>query len=84
MNFQLMMLELRSGFPRKSTGQPLLAHGVEDVDKFTSTLIEADRFGTSLADSLRVQSDMLRTKRRMRAEGRRRRLRSNCCSRCSS
>jgi tight adherence protein C len=31
-------------------------------------LIQADRFGTSIADSLRVQSDLLRTKRRQRAE----------------
>ena len=31
-------------------------------------LVQADRFGTSIADSLRVQSDSLRTKRRLRAE----------------
>lgn len=66
---QLMMLELRSGFSKeKALANLSLRTGVEDVDKFTSTLIQADRFGTSLADSLRVQSDMLRTKRRMRAE----------------
>lgn len=66
---QLMMLELRSGFSKEKALTNLsLRTGVEDVDKFASTLIQADRFGTSLADSLRVQSDMLRTKRRMRAE----------------
>ncbi len=31
-------------------------------------LIQAERFGTSVADSLRVHSDALRTKRRLRAE----------------
>jgi tight adherence protein C len=31
-------------------------------------LIQADRFGTSVAESLRVHSDNLRTKRRLRAE----------------
>ena len=31
-------------------------------------LVQADRFGTSIADSLRVHSDSLRTKRRLRAE----------------
>ena len=31
-------------------------------------LVQADRFGTSVADSLRVHSDTLRTKRRQRAE----------------
>ena len=33
-------------------------------------LIQADRFGTSISESLRVLSDMLRTRRRMRAEER--------------
>ena len=33
-------------------------------------LIQADRFGTSVAESLRVHSDMLRTKRQMLAEER--------------
>jgi len=31
-------------------------------------LVQADRFGTSIADSLRVHADMLRTRRRQRAE----------------
>ena len=31
-------------------------------------LVQADRFGTSIAASLRVHSDMLRTKRKLRAE----------------
>ncbi|RWA56114.1 type II secretion system protein [Cupriavidus sp. UYMSc13B] len=66
---QLMLLELRSGFSKEKTLANLsLRTGVEDVDKFASMLIQADRFGTSLGESLRVLSDMLRTKRRMRAE----------------
>jgi len=66
---QLMLLELRSGFSKeKALGNLSLRTGVEDVDKFASMLIQADRFGTSLGESLRVLSDMLRTKRRMRAE----------------
>ncbi|AQV93069.1 type II secretion system protein [Cupriavidus necator] len=66
---QLMLLELRSGFSKeKALSNLSLRTGVEDVDKFASMLIQADRFGTSLGDSLRVLSDMLRTKRRMRAE----------------
>jgi len=31
-------------------------------------LVQADRFGTSIGDSLRVFSDELRTRRRMKAE----------------
>lgn len=66
---QLMLLELRSGFSKeKALGNLSLRTGVEDVDKFASMLVQADRFGTSLGESLRVLSDMLRTKRRMRAE----------------
>jgi tight adherence protein C len=66
---QLMLLELRSGFSKeKALSNLSLRTGVEDVDKFASMLIQADRFGTSLGESLRVLSDMLRTKRRMRAE----------------
>jgi tight adherence protein C len=45
-----------------------LRTGVEDVDALVTLLIQADRFGTSIADSLRVQSELLRTKRRQRAE----------------
>ncbi|MCY1276621.1 Type II secretion system (T2SS), protein F [compost metagenome] len=66
---QLMLLELRSGFSKeKALSNLSLRTGVEDVDKFASMLIQADRFGTSLGESLRVLSDMLRTKRRMLAE----------------
>lgn len=66
---QLMLLELRSGFSKeKALSNLSLRTGVDDVDKFASMLIQADRFGTSLGESLRVLSDMLRTKRRMRAE----------------
>ena len=68
---QLMLLELRSGFSKeKALGNLSLRTGVEDVDKFASMLIQADRFGTSVADSLRVHSDMLRTRRHMLAEER--------------
>jgi len=42
--------------------------GVEDIDVLTTMLIQADRFGTSIGDSLRVYTDGLRTKRRMKAE----------------
>jgi tight adherence protein C len=41
---------------------------VEEIKGLVSMLIQADRFGTSIAASLRVHSDMLRTKRRLRAE----------------
>jgi len=66
---QLVTLELRAGSAKDKALRNLsLRTGVDDVDALVTMLIQADRFGTSIADSLRVQSDQLRTKRRQRAE----------------
>jgi tight adherence protein C len=66
---QLVTLELRAGSAKdKALRNLALRTGVEDVDALVTLLIQADRFGTSIADSLRVQSDQLRIKRRQRAE----------------
>ena len=65
----LVTLELRAGGAKEKALRNLaLRTGVEDVDALVSMLIQAERFGTSIAASLRIQSDLLRTKRRMRAE----------------
>ena len=62
-------LEIRAGTPRDEALRHLSERtGVEDVKAFVSMLIQTDRFGTSIADSLRVHADTLRTKRRQRAE----------------
>ena len=67
----LVNLELRAGKPRKDALKNLADRtGVEDVMGLVSMLIQTDRFGTSVAQSLRVHSDSLRTKRRQRAEER--------------
>ncbi len=67
--FELLLLEMRSGFTRERALRNMaMRTGVEDVDTFSSILIQAERFGTSVGDSLRVLSDTLRTRRRMRAE----------------
>lgn len=69
--FDLLLLEMRSGFTKEAALRNLaLRTGVEDIESFCAMLIQADRFGTSIAESLRVLSDMLRTRRRMRAEER--------------
>ncbi|AJC20715.1 type II secretion system F family protein [Pandoraea pulmonicola] len=69
--FELLLLELRSGFSKEQALRNLsLRTGVEDIDTFVSMLIQAERFGTSVGASLRVLSEMLRTKRRLRAEER--------------
>ena len=65
----LVNLELRAGSSREKALRNLaLRTGVEEVNSFATMLIQADRFGTSIGDSLRVFSDDLRTKRQMRAE----------------
>lgn len=66
---QLVLMELRSGFSREAALRHLaLRTGVEDIDLLVAMLIQSDRFGTSMGDSLRVHADNLRTKRRQRAE----------------
>ena len=65
----LVTLELRAGSAKdKALRNLALRTGVDDVSALVSMLIQAERFGTSIAASLRVQSDQLRTKRRQRAE----------------
>ena len=66
---ELTNLEIRAGTPRDEALRNLGERtGVEDIMSFVSMLIQTDRFGTSIADALRVHSDVLRTKRRQRAE----------------
>jgi tight adherence protein C len=67
--FHLVNLELRAGSSREKALRNLASRtGVEEINTFATMLIQADRFGTSIGDSLRVFSDELRTKRRLRAE----------------
>lgn len=67
--FHIVTLELRAGSSKEKALRNLaMRTGVEDVDTLVAMLIQAERFGTSIADSLRVHSESLRTKRRQLAE----------------
>lgn len=67
--FSLLDLELRAGSARSTSLRNLATRiGLEDIQSLVSMLIQADRFGTSIVDSLRVHSQSLRTKRRLQAE----------------
>lgn len=67
--FSLLGLELRAGATRADALRNLaLRIGLADIDALVAMLIQADRFGTSVADSLKVHSEALRNKRRLRAE----------------
>jgi tight adherence protein C len=67
--FHMFNLETRAGKPRVEALHNLAARtGVSDVRALVATLVQTDRFGTSVAQALRVHSDSLRTERRQRAE----------------
>jgi tight adherence protein C len=66
---RLINLELRAGKARSEALRNLADRtGVDDLSSLVTMLIQTDKFGTSVAQSLRVYSDTLRTKRRQRAE----------------
>lgn len=66
---RLVNLELRAGAPRDRALRNLgIRTGVEEVEGFVGMINQADRFGTSIAQSLRVHSETVRTLRRQRAE----------------
>ena len=66
---QLVNLEMRIGKTRIEALRELGRRtGLEDIKSLVAMLVQTDRFGTSVAQSLRVFSDDLRTKRRQRAE----------------
>jgi tight adherence protein C len=63
-NFQMQM-----GRPRREVLHDLgVRTGVDDLRSLAAILIQADRFGSSIAQALRVQSDSMRTRRKQIAE----------------
>jgi tight adherence protein C len=65
----LVNLEMRAGTPRDEAMKNLADRtGLVDMKSLVSMLVQTDRFGTSVADALRVHSETMRTKRRQRAE----------------
>jgi tight adherence protein C len=66
---RLINLELRAGKARSEALKNLAERtGVDDIASLVAMLVQTDKFGTSVAQSLRVHSETLRTKRRQRAE----------------
>lgn len=67
--FQLMNLELRAGKQRTHALKNLaLRTNLDEINSLTTLLVQTDRFGTSMADALRVYSESYRTQRYQRAE----------------
>ena len=68
-DLRMINLELRAGTARAEALHNLAARtGVDDLTSLVAVLVQTDKFGTSVAQALRVHSDVLRTKRRQRAE----------------
>ena len=66
---RLVNLELRAGKGRTDALKALSDRtGVDDLSSLVAMLVQTDRFGTSVAQSLRVHAETMRTKRRQRAE----------------
>lgn len=69
MEISLVSLELNSGIPRQRALANLgERNGLDDLRSLSTILVQADKFGTSIAQALRVSSDSIRTKRRQKAE----------------
>jgi len=66
---QFVNLEMRIGKTRIEALRELARRtGLDDIKALTAMLIQTERFGTSISQSLRVYSDDMRIKRRQRAE----------------
>jgi tight adherence protein C len=67
--FDIVNREMVAGKPRPEALRALSDRtGVEEIKSLVAMLIQTEKLGTSLAQSLRVHSDSLRTRRRQRAE----------------
>lgn len=67
----LLALELRMGVKRELALRNLaMRTNVDDISSFVSMLVQSDRFGTNVAEALRVQAETMRVHRRLRAEER--------------
>ena len=65
----MITLETRAGRRRADALRSLAQRtGVNEVRKLAAVLIQADRFGTSLADSLRTHAEHMRIQARQKAE----------------
>lgn len=67
--FTLVSLELRAGAGRPEALRRLAQRtGLKEMNAFVTMLIQADRFGTGIAESIKTHADQLRLSRRLKAE----------------
>lgn len=67
--FDTVVMQVRAGQERSVAFQQFVRRtGIEDIKSLAAMIIQSERFGTSLAQALKVYADALRTRRRLRAE----------------
>ena len=67
--FATVVMQVKAGQERGKSFQQLVRRtGIEDIKALSAMIVQSERFGTSLAQSLKVYADSLRTRRRLRAE----------------
>lgn len=67
--FYTVVMQVKAGQERAKAFQQLVRRtGVEDIKSLAAMIVQSERFGTSLAQALKVYADALRTRRRLRAE----------------
>ena len=67
--FATVVRQVRAGQERgKAFNLFVRRTGIEDIKSLAAMIIQSDKFGTSLAQALKVYADALRTRRRLRAE----------------
>ncbi|MGH8631408.1 MAG: type II secretion system F family protein [Burkholderiales bacterium] len=67
--FYLVVMQVRAGQERTVAFQQLVRRtGIEDLKSLAAMIVQSERFGTSLAQALKVYADALRMRRRLRAE----------------
>jgi len=67
--FATVVMQVRAGQERTVAFQQLVRRtGIEDIKSLAAMIVQSEKFGTSLANALKVYADALRTRRRLRAE----------------
>jgi tight adherence protein C len=67
--FATVVMQVRAGQERATAfNQFVRRTGVEDIKSLAAMIIQSEKFGTSMAQALKVYADALRTRRRLRAE----------------
>jgi tight adherence protein C len=67
--FYTVVMQVRAGQERTVAFQQLVRRtGIEDIKSLSAMIVQSEKFGTSLANALKVYADALRTRRRLRAE----------------